>query len=290
MMGEEPKIAITHRNADPLRDAISKRLAREPLKVPMMPQVASKVMGLINDPAVELSDLSTLIHRDPALAARVLQIANSVAYRGSEEIDSLQGAVQRLGLSTLGEVIFSVSLRVGVFRVPGFDAEVNQLWQHALFSGYFAKGIARLRGGSDGSLFLCGLLHAIGKLPVFQLMVSLAQQQKFTIKPETIETLLEEFHEKISAHMAQQWNLPHPVQVACANYKNYAAASACAEEAAITYLADLLAKRVIRPDRIDEQAFSQEAVFEALRLDSDATQAVLNLRESVDVKVAALSA
>src|SRR5258708_37807581 len=109
----EPEIAITHRNADPLRDTISKRLTREPLKVPMMPQVASRVMALINDPGAELSDLSSLIHRDPALAARVLQIANSAAYRGSEAIDSLQGAVQRLGLSTLGEIIFSVSLRVG---------------------------------------------------------------------------------------------------------------------------------------------------------------------------------
>ena len=285
----EATIPMTHRNADPLRDAISKRLTKEPLKVPMMPQVASKVMTLTSDPDVELSDLSNLIHRDPALAARVLQIANSAAYRGSEEIDSLQGAVQRLGMRTLSEIIFSVSLRVGVFRVPGFDAEVNQLWQHALFSGYFAKEIAHLRGISGESLFLCGLLHTIGKLPVFQLMASLAQQLKFVIKPETIEALLEEFHEEVSAHMAREWKLPQMVQIACSNYKNYTEAPACVEEAATTYLADLLAKRVVWPERVDELALPQDPVFEALHLDSGTIETVLNLRESVEAQVAALA-
>lgn len=287
-MTAEANIAVGYKGLDAMRHALNKCLSTQTIKVPMMPQVASKVMALTSDPNLDLSDLSDLVHRDPSLAARVLQAANSAAYRGSQEIGSLQEAVSRLGLSSLGEIILSASLRAGIFRVPGFEGEVNRLWRHALFSGYFGKEIARLKRRTVESSFLCGLLHAIGKPAVLQLIADLAKQYQFALKPEMLELLLEEFHWQISVSMAQQWNLPEAVQITCANYKNYSAAPACRDEAATTYLADLLASWVTQPAKIDELALKQDAVFNSLQFDSEGVDTVLASREAVEAQVTAL--
>ena len=60
-------------------------------------------------------------------------------------------------------------MQSGVFRVPGYEPVLNQLWRHALASGAFAKEIARVRRLNVESAFLCGLLHSVGKPALLQL-------------------------------------------------------------------------------------------------------------------------
>jgi HD-like signal output (HDOD) protein len=284
----ESNIAGAYKGREALRHAINKRISSDSIKAPMMPQVARKVMTLTGDPNVGLADLSDLIHQDPALAARVVQIANSAAYRGSQEIGSLDEAVQRLGLRTLSEIILSASLRSGIFRAPGFEPEIDVLWRHSLFSAYFAKEIAGLKGGVVDSLFLCGLLHAIGKPTVLQLIVDLAQQHHFLLKSEMFEPLLEEFHLRVTTCMAEQWKLPRPIQLSCAHYKNYSKAPACRDESATTYLADRLASWVTSPGKIDDEALKKDAAFGALQLEGDGIESVLALRPTIELQVAAI--
>ena len=271
-----------------IRLALRKRLTSETLKVPMMPQVASKVMALTTNPDADLTDLSDLIHRDPSLAVRVLQTANSAAYGGGQEISSLEEAVNRLGLNILSEVILAASLRAGIFRAVGFEEEVSRLWRHTLFSAYFGKEIARLRSGAADSLFLCGLLHAIGKPAVMQWIAELAKQQRVVLKVETMESLLEEFQGEVSPGVAKQWNLPQLVQVTCANYRKYAEAPASKEETATIYLADRLASWATLPGKVDDSVLQQDAVFGYLQFNPDGIQSVLGLRPAVELQVAAI--
>jgi HD-like signal output (HDOD) protein len=287
-MKNAPNMTADEKDLAALRLAVRKRLSSETFKVPMMPQVAGKVMALTNNPDADLSDLSGLIHRYPALAARVLQAANSAAYGGGQEVISLDEAVNRLGLKILGEVILAASLRAGLFRVAGFEEEVNRLWRHTLFSAYFGKEIARLRSGAAEALFLCGLLHGIGKPTVLQLIAELAKQQRLVLKLESIEALLTEFQSEVSISVVRQWSLPQLVQVTCANYENYSRAPASKEEAAIIYLADLLASWAACPGKVDEPALQRDAVFGFLQFDSDGIQSILGLREAVESQVAAL--
>lgn len=281
-------VPVGYKSADALRYAIEKHLEKGVIKIPMMPQVASRVMAVINDPNVDLADLSAMIHRDPSLAARVLQVANSAAYRGSEEIGSLQEAVNRLGIRALCELILSASLRAGIYRVPGFEREVNLLWRHSLASGLFGRELGRLQGVSEETTFLCGLLHAIGKPAVLQIIADFTKQHQFLVKPEVLDQLLEEFHWRISVLMAEQWNLPQPVVVTCRYYRDYGAAPACQQDAALTYLADRLANWITWPERVDVQSLQQDRIFESLHFDDGQVQRVFELRESVQTVVTAM--
>ena len=53
----------------------------------------------------------------------------------------------------------------GVLQVRGYEKEkeVRELWLHAVMTGLWAKTIAGQMGKSQDTVFLCGLLHAIGK-------------------------------------------------------------------------------------------------------------------------------
>ena len=74
-------------------------------------------------------DIARILEADPALAARVLRLANSALYAGRTEIKDLTHAIVRLGSSTV------VSLVVGaagqeVFRsdAPEAAAFLNDAW------------------------------------------------------------------------------------------------------------------------------------------------------------------
>ena len=281
--------AAGFKTLDALRHAIDKRLLAGAVKVPMMPQVAMRVMALTTNPNTDISELSELIHHDPSLAVRVLQVANSAAYGGSETTTSLNDAVCRLGISTLGEVILSVSLHAGVFRVPGFEPEVNQLWRHSVASGYFAKEIGRCNRGDGDTLFLCGLLHSIGKPVILQLIADLRKAHNFSLKPGFLETLLDEYHLTLSSCMAAQWSLPKSVQMACAHYHNPATAPECGADAAATYLADLLASWLTSPNEIDAASLQQDSVLQSMSMGAEGIERILARKEVIQSQVAALS-
>src|SRR6185436_6654207 len=103
-----------------------------------------KVMALANDPAADASRLSALIHQDQALAAHVLRIANSPAYMPRYPIASLPHAVAMLGVNPFSELAIISPLKSGAVKKPGHEADIRQLWRHALASGAYAKEIERM--------------------------------------------------------------------------------------------------------------------------------------------------
>ena len=57
------------------------------LKVPGLPEVANKIQAAIRDPNVNATKISKIIQLDPALTARLIQVANSPFYRGSAKVE-----------------------------------------------------------------------------------------------------------------------------------------------------------------------------------------------------------
>src|SRR6185436_19119059 len=156
--------------------ALVERIDKDRIDLPVLPQVAGKVMALANDPAADAARLSALIHQDQALAAHVLRIANSPAYMPRTPIASLQHAVAMLGVNQLSEIAVTISLKSGTVKIPGYEGDVRQLWRHALASGAYAKEIARMRRYNVESAYLCGLLHAVGKPVVLKTVTTIAAE------------------------------------------------------------------------------------------------------------------
>jgi len=276
---------------DPLRAAVAHRLATGQLSLPMLPRVASQVVALVGNPTTDANRLSELIHRDPALAGQVLRIANSPAYMPRMPIVSLQQAVSRLGLNVVSEIAFAASLQSGVFRVPGYESVLNQLWRHALASGAFAKEIARVRRLNVESAFLCGLLHSVGKPALLQLVNDVAKTNSLRVGPIALIAVLDDLHAVVGVRIAEQWSLPKPVATSIEHHATYAQAGAFRQEAMITFLADRLATHAIEPTRLGgDGGFRDTPVIADLNLYPDDVAGLLARRERVLELVAAMVA
>ncbi len=127
-----------------------------------VPDVAAKLVSMVNDPDYKTSDVSDLITTDACLSSRILQVINSPSYSLRAECKSISHAVVLLGAKTVRETAVALSL-LGVFDDKTGYGEA--LLQHSMIVGGLAAKLAtRVAQLKDVDVYSCALLHDIGKL------------------------------------------------------------------------------------------------------------------------------
>lgn len=74
------------------------------LRIPSLPDIALRVRQAIEQENHSARHIAEIIQFDPAIAARVIQLANSVLFRGSRKIENTLEAVARIGLNTVRDL------------------------------------------------------------------------------------------------------------------------------------------------------------------------------------------
>jgi HD-like signal output (HDOD) protein len=131
---------------------------------------ASRLLALLYDPDVAIDRVQACLIGEPALAARVLKVANSPYYRLSGSVGTIERAVQLLGLSAIRGIAAAGCLdRLAPPRVgPAYDPEIFR--SHSLAVAAAAQQLSRAAGaGVDSEAFMAGLLHDIGILMLVKL-------------------------------------------------------------------------------------------------------------------------
>lgn len=185
-----------------------------------MPATATQLLMMATDPDVDINDLAAVIERDPALASRLISIANSAFYSPRQPVTSIREAIIRvLGLNMVRNIAVGVSLTGGfsTARCPRFDS--TAYWVTALGTADLASGLARaanVDGMADpDTAYLVGLLHNIGEL----LLVHLFPQemdlvfQRLANEPGSQLTFHENAvlginHWEAGAFLMRHWELP----------------------------------------------------------------------------------
>lgn len=148
--------------------ALLTRIKARDVEIPVLPEVARKVVSLVNDPDSDALQLAKVIESDQSMAANIIRIANSPAYSPNGNVVSLQQAISRLGMRTMSEVAIAASVNSKMFHAPGFEARIKQIWDDSLKTALWAKEVARLTRRNVEAAFLCGLLHNIGRPMLLQ--------------------------------------------------------------------------------------------------------------------------
>ncbi len=136
--------------------------------------VHERLQGLLNDPKVQISDLSKVVTSDPMLTATILRIVNSPYYGLSKRIDSISHALLILGIVNVKNILY----REGLIQLlltdnPEINKAMEKIWRHAALTSICAAHLHPLFGGlNQGSLFTMGLLHDIGKLLLLMMPIS----------------------------------------------------------------------------------------------------------------------
>ncbi|HPB56587.1 MAG TPA: HDOD domain-containing protein [Candidatus Aminicenantes bacterium] len=184
-------------------------------RLPTLPRIYNDFMdALERDKAA--ADLAKILNRDPAIASKILQIANSAFFRSTKSL-SLERAVVYLGSNTLREIVLSVSFAENSQITPEQDRWIDELSFHALQVNTFTHSFYQHLYGTPlpDTFSSVGLLHDIGKNLLFSLFPrrfkSLWEKShKEGLPFRSAETEEEVFHDEIGAYFLDLWNLPLP--------------------------------------------------------------------------------
>ena len=134
-------------------------------RLPSLPAAAIRIIELVQQPDVTVTELADAIAVDPALTSKVLKTANSPLYAQSRSISRLRDAVMLLGLRTMKTLALGFSLidQLKMQGQAGFDHK--RFWEQSLYAATAARTIAKRSGLPDPEeAFLGGLLQGLGVL------------------------------------------------------------------------------------------------------------------------------
>ena len=134
--------------------------------LPSLPSIALDVLRLSKDPEAGVQDLTEIVSLDPALASKILKMANSPHHRRGRDIVTMQQAGVVLGMKPLCLLALSFSLCESMPKsVENKQFDLQFYWIRSLSTAVAARGLARLlRLPGEDEAFLCGLMGRIGQL------------------------------------------------------------------------------------------------------------------------------
>ena len=211
----------------------------------------ARLLAVLTDPLAEMDEVLASLHGEPALAARVLKVANSPFYHQAGTVGTLQRAVQVLGLDAIRGICAACCMdRVPLTRSPGAP-DPQRFRLHSLATAVAATHLARLLAPArHAEAFIAGLLHDIGLVLLARLRPE-AMAEMAALPPTTPadEVLQQErartgmTHADCAAQLATAWSLPAWLVAAVGSHHAAQPADGPPTVAALVQAADLLAHR-----------------------------------------------
>lgn len=188
--------------------------------LPSPPTVYLRLSALIEQDAWNAPDVAALIGADPALAARLLRLANGPLHAVPRTISDLDEAVVRLGESEIRTFVLATSVLERFGGVPPGLVDTESLRRRALFCGLATAQLAMdsVDRATRAELFFAGLAFDIGSLVAcLQLPEAVLEAGHAGRIPEetggpSIECVLTGSNlALIGAELLHQWRLPERV-------------------------------------------------------------------------------
>lgn len=192
-------------------------------ELPALPEMLLRVQRLVNSEEGNATILAKIILQDPALASKVLKVANSAFFSPSNQrISSLQLAIARIGFNEIRNIIMAITL-IKQFSKKANLLDYRQFWKHSLASAYFSQTVVSMLPTKYSSeeaqvCFLSSLLHDIGILiydqffhkEFEQIMNSaLSQETSFLLAERMVAG--KEPHPVVGGALLELWKIETPI-------------------------------------------------------------------------------
>lgn len=175
------------------------------LELPSPPDLGVRIGRAIDRPEATSENIARIIQLDPALTARLIQVANSPLYSGLGKISNCSTAVTRLGLATTRNLVISFLLK-NLFHNKSVVLQhaMDRLWKNstrvAAISSVLAKLTPRLE---PGRAMLAGLVHEIGAIAVIN---DAKRHPDLMDNEQYLWEAVDRLSAEIGAIIMEQWN------------------------------------------------------------------------------------
>jgi HD-like signal output (HDOD) protein len=212
---QHPENAIPVNNHQPDRGtevafqfvrALAAELSAGRVELPSFPEAVMRVRRVLSEPDSTAEKVVRVIGAEPALAARLLRIANSAFLNTSgKPIKDLRTAINRMGFNMVrsASMSFAMAQIRATPKLEPVKQDLQFIWERSVLVAAFAFVVARrcTRINPDEAM-LTGLLHGIGKLYVFTRVVD---HPELFRDASMMNQIVDDWHIEIAKAILENW-------------------------------------------------------------------------------------
>jgi HD-like signal output (HDOD) protein len=195
--------------------SLAQELSTGKIDLPSFPDIVIRVRQVLADEDVKPEQIVRIVSTEPALAARLLHIANSAALNFSgKQISDLRTAITRMGFNMVrsAAIAFALWQLKKAETLKGLEKPLEELWQSSISVAAMSHVVARrLSPVNPDTALLAGLLHEIGKL---YLLTRAHHHPDLLADPITYGTIVRDWHSSIAKALLENWQMPEEIVAA----------------------------------------------------------------------------
>jgi len=188
--------------------------------LPSLPDLALRIRHAIDDDVSDARRIARMLDSDPAMAAKLLKVANSALYGGVGSIETTSRAVVRLGRETTRQLLLTFALRE-VFHNddPRIGKRMQAVWQHSVHIAAICFVLARrIPDMQPEEALLVGLVHDIGVIAFLNYIASYPELKE---DDATLDEAIARMRGELGAMILRRWNFAPSVVSAARSAENW---------------------------------------------------------------------
>jgi HD-like signal output (HDOD) protein len=201
--------------------ALASELSRGKVDLPSFPDIALRVRKVLGDEEVTQEQVVRIVGSEPALAARLMQIANSAALNFTgKPINDLRTAINRMGHNMVrsAAIAFAMSQLKKVDSLKGLEKPLDDLWKSSAAVAAMSHAVAkRYSKVNPDTGMLAGLLHGIGKLYI---LTRSSKHPALFADQTTYNQIVRDWHSPVAKALLENWDMAEEIVVAVSDYED----------------------------------------------------------------------
>lgn len=233
-------------------------LLAHPAALPSVPKVIALLHAELGHEVPDLRKICQLVSHDPALAAGLLQHANTQISAVPRSLQSVSEALAVLSLAQVRVLVNAAPLGTTLASIPGVN--LQHFWRYSLDTAKVCRSLAACVQQDQGMAYALGLCHAMGELFMHQVMPDPMARIDTRISPldgarmKAERQALGYCYAQVSAGMARRWHFPESMVDALAHQHAPFEGNACEPLAGVLHLAAWRARS--RAAGLDDKAMA----------------------------------
>ena len=202
--------------------SLAAELSKGKVDLPSFPDIALKVRKVLTDENVSQEKVVRVVGSEPALAARLMQIANSAALNFSgKSITELRTAIARMGFNMVrsAAIAFAMSQLKKVDSLKGLEKPLDDLWKRSAAVAAMSHAVARRFSKVNPDMaMLAGLLHGIGQLYI---LTRSSQHPGLFADHAAYNSIVRDWHASVAKALLENWDMTEEIVTAVSEFEDF---------------------------------------------------------------------
>lgn len=257
--------------------ALALEMSAGKIDIPSFPDVAVRIRKILADENCDTGQIAKVVGAEPAMAAKLLQMANSAALNpNGNKITELKSAIARIGFSN----VRTVSLAYAMEQLKNAPAlapirkPLNELWERSVKVAAMAYVVARswTKVNADQAM-LAGLMHGMGRVYILTRAV---KHPSLFADATSYQQIVRDWHTSIAKAVLENWEIAPDIVEAVEQYEQLDREGSGAPDLTdVLTIANMLVSFHAEPDAL-EIHLQEAAASRRLGLSREACQKVLS--------------